>query len=129
MNTLRKSTAALGITALLAVPAALVTASPANADNERGGSCGGARFELNVDRENGGFEIDADVDNAAPGSRWRIVLKHDGKTYYNKVRTTDNEGDVDVERFRKNTAGKDRFGLRVKNVRTGKVCRTSIVTS
>ena len=57
------------------------------------------------------------------------MLKHDGKIYYNRIRTTDREGDVDVERFRQNTAGKDRLGLRVKNLRTGEVCRTRIVTS
>ena len=128
MNTLRKSTAVAGITALLAVPTAMVVASPANADIERGGSCAGARYELNVDRERGGFEVDADIEDAAPGSRWRIVLKHDGRTYYNKVRTTDREGDVDVERFRHNTNGRDRLGLRVKNLRTGEVCRTHVVT-
>jgi len=129
MNTLRTGATALGIATLLAVPTALVTASPASADIERGGSCGGARYELNVDRERGGFEVDADIENAAAGSRWRIVLKHDGKIYYNRIRTTDREGDVDVERFRQNTAGKDRLGLRVKNLRTGEVCRTRIVTS
>lgn len=126
MNTLLKTTATVGVAALIAVPTSMVLASPANADTERQGRCGGARYEFEVDRERGGFEIDADIDGAAARSTWRLTLKHDGKVYYNKVRTADREGEIDVERFRPNTAGKDVFTLRVKNTKTGKVCRTGI---
>ena len=83
MNTLRTGATALGIATLLAVPTALVPASPANADVERGGAAA-RRYELNVDRERGGFEV-APTSRARPReAAWRIVLKHDGKRYFTR---------------------------------------------
>lgn len=119
---------AVGATAAVAGPAAFVLAAPASADIEKGGSCHGARYELSVDREHGGFDVDADIDGAAPGSKWRVVMKHDGKAFVRTVRTADHEGDVEIDRHRPNTAGKDHFVLKVKKVGTKKACTTSITT-
>ena len=127
MPKIRKTTAAIGVTALLAVPLATtaLTASPASAVDKTG-TCGGARYELSVDRDNGRFEVEADIDNARAGSKWRITLRHDGKRFYNQVRTADREGDISVDRHRPNTAGKDVFKLRVKRVGGGAACSHTI---
>ena len=106
MNKLLTTTAALGATTLVAVPLAVLAASPASAA-EKSGRCSGATFELSAEKDDGRFEIEADVDDARPGSKWRVVLKHDGRTYYNQVRTVDREGEVSVDRYRANTAGTD----------------------
>ncbi len=121
MRTMRKATATLGIATLLAVPAVTLVASPASAV-EKSGPCADARVDLSVERDDGGFEVEADVDNANPGSRWKIVLKHDGKRFYKQTRRADNDGDISVDRFRSNTAGKDVFKLTVTKKSTGKVC-------
>ncbi|MGD9961315.1 hypothetical protein [Nocardioides sp.] len=128
MNKIQRTATAAALVGAVAVPTAFVFASPANADMEKGGVCGNARYELNVDRENGGFEVDADLDNAAAGSQWRVVLRHDGKVFYNKIRTTDREGDLDVERFRANSPGADKFRLTVKRVGGAAACTTVITT-
>jgi hypothetical protein len=121
----RKTTTTIGMTALLAVPAATLMAAPANAV-EKSGRCSGARFELNAEKDDGRFEVEADIDNARPGSKWRVVLRHDGKKIYNQVRTADREGDIEVERNRRNTAGKDVFRLTVKKVGTKSACTRTI---
>jgi hypothetical protein len=121
MNKLLTTTAVLGSTALVAAPLTLLATTSASAV-EKSGTCGGARFELDVEKDDGRFEVEADVDNARPGSQWRVVLKHDGQTYVNQVRTADREGDVSVDRDRRNTAGKDVFRLNVRQVGTDTIC-------
>jgi hypothetical protein len=116
-------------TALLATAAAgtvlVATPASADADVERTGTCAGARYELNVDRERGGFEVDADLDRARPGSRWRVTLRHDGEVVTSKIHTADAEGDIDVDTWRRNTAGTDTFRLTVKPF-GGTACSTKI---
>lgn len=121
MNKLLTTTAVLGSTALVAVPLTLLATTSASAV-EKSGTCGGARFELDVEKDDGRFEVEADIDNARPGSQWRVVLRHDGKVVYNQVRTADREGDVSVDRDRPNTAGDDRFRLNVRKVGTDTIC-------
>lgn len=122
-----RATALLSATALVAIPASLLVASPAHADVTKSGACGEGRYELSVDRERGGWEVDADLDNVTPGSKWKIVLKHDGKTYFSGVRTADYEGDLDVDRYRKNTAGKDKFVFKATRVGgSSTTCKTAV---
>ncbi len=111
----RRITAGLAIGALTAVPVALV-AAPAHADVERHGACGSGRYELSVDRENGGFEVSVDLDRLPPGQRWKVVLRHDGAKVASVTRRADHAGDIDLERFRANTGGKDVFRFTAKRV-------------
>ncbi|GGD15816.1 hypothetical protein GCM10007231_13560 [Nocardioides daphniae] len=125
MFTLRKTTATLGATALLATGLGAVATAPAQAA-DREFRCSGAEVEFDVEKEDGRFEVEADIDDAKPGSKWRITLRHDGKVYYNKVRTADSDGDVEVDRNRRNTAGKDVFKITVKKVGSKKSCSRTI---
>jgi anti-sigma-K factor RskA len=103
-------------TALVATAAAgttVLVAAPASADVERRGTCAGATYELNVDRERGGFEVDADIDDARAGSEWTVAIRHDGKLATSRVLRADNEGELDLDTFRRNTAGQDTFRLTV----------------
>ena len=123
-------------TALVAVtvPVALALSDPADAltgrqddDRERSARCGDAVVELSVDKERQGFEVDGDVDNAQPGSAWKVVLRHDGDKVLARTLTADAEGDLDVDTRRPDTSGNDVFTLRVKNLDTdAKACRLTI---
>lgn len=128
LKSLRHATALTGATVLLAVPTALAVAAPAHADIERHGSCGGGFHEFNVDREDGGFEVNADLESVRPGTRWRVVLKHDGNRYHRSVHTADREGEVDVERFRRNTAGGDVFTMKIRQIGQPVRCTARIAT-
>jgi hypothetical protein len=110
---MKKLIAATALLATAAGGATVLVAAPASADVERRGTCAGATFELNVDRERGGFEVDADIDNARAGSEWRVAIRHDGKLATSRVLTADNEGELDLDTFRRNTAGQDTFRLTV----------------
>lgn len=104
----------IATTALLATAGTTaLVAAPAHADVERRGTCAGATYELNVDRERGGFEVDADIDNARVGSEWRVTIRHDGKVATSRVLRADDEGELGLDTFRRNTAGKDVFKLTV----------------
>jgi hypothetical protein len=116
MKHLTRTVAGLGTAVALAVPTALVVAAPAHADVERRGACGAGSYELSVDREDGGYEVSADVDRVAPGSRWRVVMKHDGQRFYRNVLRADHEGELDVDRQRGNTSGRDTFTFRAKRL-------------
>jgi hypothetical protein len=111
MKTATRTTAFAGITALIATPLAFATTAPASADVDRHGGCGTGVYELSVDRERAGYEIDANVDGVDPGSQWTFVVRHDGKRVTRVTRTADHEGEVDVEAWAKNTAGKDTFAF------------------
>ena len=64
-------------------------------------------------------------EEARPGSRWRVTLRHDGEVVTSKVHTADAEGDIDIDRWRRNTAGTDTFKLTVKPV-GGTACSAKI---
>lgn len=125
MNALRRTTAATGAVALLAVPATLLVTAPAQAV-ERSERCDGARIELSVEKDDGRFEVEADVDDAPRGSQWRVTLLQDGKRFFTDVRRADDDGDVSVDRERRNTAGKDVFTFRANKVGTGGSCLITI---
>jgi hypothetical protein len=126
MNTLTRTAAGLGTALALAVPTALVTAAPASADVERRGACGAGSYEFSVDREDGGLEVSVDVDRVAPGSRWRVTMRHDGNRFYRNVLRADGEGDLDVERQRPDTSGRDTFRFRAKRVGHAIACSDRI---
>ncbi len=116
----------IATTALLATAGTTaLVAAPAHADVERRGTCAGATYELNVDRERGGFEVDADIDNARAGSEWRVTIRHDGKVATSRVLRADDEGELDLDTFQRNTAGKDVFKLTVTPA-GGASCSTKV---
>jgi hypothetical protein len=96
---------------------------------EKEGRCsdGRSRFNFEVEREDGGFKADFEVRKARPGQQWRVKLFHDGNRFYNEVRTTNGDGEIEVERRRPNTSGQDRFRARARNLGTGELCSVTIV--
>ncbi|HEX5918351.1 MAG TPA: hypothetical protein VFY76_10880 [Nocardioides sp.] len=110
---MKKTLIATALVATAAAGTTVLVAGPASADVERRGTCAGATYELNVDRERGGFEVDADIDNARAGSEWRVAVRHDGALATSRVLRADAEGELDLDTFRRNTAGTDTFRLTV----------------
>ncbi len=124
MTTLRRTTAALGAAALVATPLTLA-AAPAHADGkDREFRVAGAEVDFSVEKNDGRFEIDVDIDDAKPGSKWRVVLRHDGKRFHKKVHRADSDGEIDIDKKRPNTRGKDKFKVVVKKIGGPKKSRT-----
>lgn len=126
MSPLRRPVAAVSTLALLSVPALTLVAAPAHAV-DKSQRCDGARMELSVERDDGRFEVEADIDDADPGSRWRIALRQDGNRFFKDVRRANGDGDISVDRNRPDTAGRDVFALRVNRVGTDGGCTLRIV--
>ena len=122
---MKKIIASTTLVATAAAGTIVLVAGPASADVERRGTCAGATYELTVDRERGGYEVDADIDRARVGSEWRVTVRHDGKVATSRILRADDEGELDLDAWRRNTAGKDVFKLTVTPA-GGASCSTTI---
>jgi len=127
MKTATRITALAGVTALIAAPLTFAAMAPASADVDRHGACGAGFYEFSVDKERTGYEIDASIDGVKPGSQWTFVVRHDGNRVTKVTRTADDEGEVDVDAYAKNAAGKDKFSFVAMNGTTK--CGTSITVA
>lgn len=125
LTTVRRLTATAATASLLALPVATLTAgSAAAAQNQK--SCAGGLVKLDVERDDGRYEVQAEVDDARQGDRYRVRLFQNGNRFADAVRTIDEDNDLDVDRDRRNTAGRDTFRLRVKNLRSGGACTVRV---
>ena len=123
MLSLRKTMATVGAAALLAAPLTVLGAVPASAA-DREFRIAGAEVDFDVEKDDGRFEVEVDIDDAKPGSKWRVVLRHDGKVLHNRVHRADSDGDIEIEKSRPDTAGKDVFKVKVKKIGGKKATRT-----
>ena len=114
MTKLRRTTATVGAAALLATPLAMLGASPASAA-DREFKYAGAKVEFDVEKDDGRFEVDVELDNVKqPKARYRIVLRHNGKVFHKRVHRAGGDREIEIDKNRPNTRGKDVFKLRVK---------------
>lgn len=64
---------------------------------ETRGTCGGNAHELSVEDEDGGLEVTFELQATAPGEVWELVVEQDGRTLLEGQRTTDEDGELDVD--------------------------------
>jgi hypothetical protein len=125
------------------IAALLVTASPVSAkggDDDNGrhgggdndarvikrGDCSGAsNWKLKAKPDDGGLEVEFEVDQNRSGVKWNVVLRRNGKTVARGSRTTvGRSGSFEFERKIGNPAGKDRIsGVAT---RSGETCRAAL---
>jgi hypothetical protein len=93
---------------------------------ERTGSCtGGARWELKADEDDGGIEVEGEVDSNRAGQAWAWTLRQNGAVVARGTDTTGGRsGSFDVERHVSDKAGTDRFVFKASY--RGQVCRGSV---
>ncbi len=126
MSNVRKATAGIGVAALVAASAALVptSASADGPEKEKEFRVAGAEVDFSVEKDDGRFEVEVDLDDARPGSKWRVVLRHDGKRFHKRVHRADGDGEIEIDKKRRNTKGADVFKVAVKKVNGPKKVRT-----
>lgn len=68
-------------------------------DNEatERGTCGNATYELTAEDEDGGVEVTFELQSAAPGETWQVVVEQDGTEVYSGTRQTDEDAELDVD--------------------------------
>ena len=113
--------------ALVTAMALLVPAGIANAGDRdviREGSCTRSTdWKLKISPEDGGLEVEFEVDQNVTGDRWRVRIRHDGDLVFRGVRTTRGaSGSFEVRIVENDNAGTDNFRARARNLSTGEVC-------
>jgi hypothetical protein len=85
----------------------------------------GSRVELDLSRDDGAIEAEADLDQAGSrnGVRWRVVLRHNGRTVVNRSAVTRGTGDIDLDRRVPDRRGADVVTFSV--TRAGERCRVT----
>ena len=117
---------------LAALTAALTTfafapvASAKNGDVRVKGTCSGASSaKLKLSREDGGIEVEFEVDQNRTGVPWRVVLKHDRRTVFRGTRVTRApSGSFELRRVTANRPGTHVISAQATS-RAGEVCRAS----
>lgn len=61
------------------------------------GTCGNATYELSAEDENDGVEVTFEVQSAAPGETWQVVIEQDGTEVFSGTRQTDEDAELDVD--------------------------------
>lgn len=124
--------AALSTTAVLAASTLALGGTAAANDDDRGvertGSCSGsARWELKAHEDDGGIEVEGEVDSNRTGEAWSWRLVQNGvRVDRGTATTTGRSGSLDVERLVADRAGTDSFTFRAKNKTTGEVCKGTL---
>jgi len=85
-----------------------------NAADERAterGTCGGATWELSTESEDGGTEVSAELQSAGPGEEWQVELTRGDTSLLSGVRTTDEDGEIDVDAFSSGDSGDGSYSV------------------
>lgn len=122
--------AALSATLLLAVAPAAASARGGDDDEVRArGTCGGgAKSELKVKADDGGIELEFEVEHVRRGSSWKVTVVHEGRVVWRGTRRAGRagrgSGEFEVERQLRDLAGADRFRVRASGP-GGVTCRVA----
>src|SRR5262245_29072785 len=120
---MKKGIALALVTAVaLLVPAGAATAG--DRDVIREGSCTrSSDWKLKLSPEDGGLEVEFEVDQNVTGDRWRVRIRHDGDLVFRGARTTRGaSGSFEVRIVENDRAGADRFRGKAVNLSTGERC-------
>lgn len=110
---------ALALTVAGAVPAAAK-----DGDVIRRGSCSsGAEWKLKLSPEDGGIEVEFEVDSNVNGQTWKVKILQNGSKIFRGRRTTQGpSGSFEVRTVTSDTSGTDAFRARAVNPDSGETC-------
>jgi len=120
----------LGLAATVA-GALLVTAPAAFAKGraiQKSGSCSAAStWKLKVKPDNAMIEASFEVDQNVVGDTWAVVLKDNGKAFFQGNRVTKApSGSFEVTKRTADQVRSDKIIARAANAATGEVCKASV---
>jgi hypothetical protein len=61
------------------------------------GTCGGATYEMSAENDDNGLEVTFELQSAAPGETWNVVVEQDGTSVLEGDRQTDEDAELDVD--------------------------------
>ena len=68
-------------------------------DARQAGSCDGASYTLETDREDDTTEVSFEVQANEPGQTWDVRIEHAGEALVEGTRTTDEDAEIDVDAY------------------------------
>lgn len=122
---MRKGIALTLALAVLASLALVATAAAAGEGDviERGSCSGASDWKLKLSPEDGGIEVEFEVDQNVSGDRWRVRIRHQGELAFRGTRTTRGaSGSFEIRIVEDDLTGTDRFRARARNLSTDEVC-------
>jgi hypothetical protein len=98
----------VAVVAVVLVAAGVGTALALRGDDEQNarGTCGDGTYEFTVESEDGGLEVNFELQSSGPGETWDVVVEQAGTPLWQGDRVTDEDGELDVDVF----ADEDRGG-------------------
>lgn len=88
--------AAVVVVALIAGGAWLVLGGGED-ENQARGTCGGATYEISTEKDDEGLEMTFELQSAAPGETWDVVVEQDGRSVLSGERQTDEDAEIDLD--------------------------------
>ncbi len=124
---MRDVLATAALVSALIVPATALPATAGDGDVLRSGSCSGrSDWKLKLSPEDGGLEVEFEVDQNVSGDRWRVIMRHDGRKFFKGHRTTKRpSGSFELRKVTNNLAGADKIVAKATNLHTSESCNGS----
>ncbi|QWF24369.1 hypothetical protein KM427_12110 [Nocardioides sp. LMS-CY] len=89
--------AAVAVVALVVIAGGAWRALGGDDEKTERGTCGNVTWELGAEDEDGGVEVTFELQSAAPGETWQVVIEQDGTEIYSGSRQTDEDAELDVD--------------------------------
>lgn len=102
-----KKTLLLALAAVVVVAAGVVAFLTLGGEDETSarGTCENRSYELSAEKEDGGLEVTFELQSAGPGETWDVAIEQDGTAILSGPRTTDEDGELDVDVFADESSG------------------------
>ena len=66
-------------------------------ETESRGTCADATYEISSENEESGLEVTFELQSAAPGETWAVVVEQDGQSVLSGDRQTDEDAELDAD--------------------------------
>lgn len=121
-----KKTLLLALAAVVVVAAGVVAFLTLGGEDESvaRGTCDNRGYELSAEKDDGGLEVTFELQSTGPGEAWDVVIEQDGTAILSGPRTTDEDGELDVDVFADEATSGD-FTV-TATPETGAACTASV---
>ena len=99
MNRTKIAGLAVAILVVIAAVAVVVRWQGDEAEARDAGSCDGASFVLESEREDNATEVSFEVQANEPGQTWEVQIKQGDDVLTEGTRTTDEDAEIDVDAY------------------------------
>ncbi|WP_137292678.1 hypothetical protein [Nocardioides dongxiaopingii] len=88
---------AVGAVVVAGLGAGAVMAFGADDETRERGTCDGAAYELVVGEDDGGLELEFELQSSGPAEVWQVLVEQDGASVLAGERSTDEDGELDLD--------------------------------